>query len=984
MSINPISIEDIHRITSSQVIIDLTSAVKELVENSLDANANVIEIVFNNYGLNSIEIIDNGSGISDSDFEGVASKNHTSKISNFEDISKINTLGFRGEAINSLCSISHVKITTTQSPPKATILEFDSNGAITSQKVCSRVRGTTVCISNLFHSLPVRQKDFNKNFKREFSKCLTILQSYSIIHTGTKFSVFNINNKNKKHLVLKTQGMDQIKDNLLNVFGSNGAFGMIPIEIELNLNKFKSLSSFKIDPSGSLDYLIQVTGLISKNSNGFGRATNDRQYLYINKRPISLVKINKILNEVYKFYNLNQLPCFVLNFQIHPSFFDVNVTPDKRTILLHNESKVFEELKEQLIKFFDQQDYNLSKNFSSQQISSETSTFKDSLVEEEADEYDSTTSASFGNIFSFKDTQDTAVHDKSFTESLSTESLKVKSHLSFKHDNNKSSQVSYSEENGFTDKSYISDLNSSAQSEQKYLNVDGDENSDLEQISQVQEIEAEEEEEKEEESEIPVQAKRTRTLDLLSSLPISKKSKSIQPQPFKHLIKDNTKKITDIRDLGSFRNGATSISSSSSLRSRKTKQSTLEPILIKIGDEEVEEKASFKNGVLSFQDHQDKNDDKYDDDNGDEHYCSHCSDSDYTTDDHDHHQMKDVEPNLNEDSQAVRVNNGKEHGIEEHETEKQILEIDAGLDHKEGQLDTCEIEQIYAVEKDMSCRSSNRNDVAKDKIESLSRNKNLDAILNLQASALLPTKLLSTNDLLIGGNASKKKSSRQVAIDDISDQEMSEKTLTLTVSKNDFLNMKIIGQFNLGFILVIRNLKDLFIIDQHASDEKYNFEDLNKNTVFESQYLVKPKILELTVVDELTVIENEDVFTKNGFKFEVLEDNLPGSKIQLVSLPLSKKTLFDLNDFYELIYQIKENPGQCSSIRCSKISSMFAMRSCRKSIMVGKPLSFTSMSKVVKNLATLEKPWNCPHGRPTMRHLLELQSWDTFKEDYKL
>ena len=73
-----------------------------------------------------------------------------------------------------------------------------------------------------------------------------------------------------------------------------------------------------------------------------------------------------------------------------------------------------------------------------------------------------------------------------------------------------------------------------------------------------------------------------------------------------------------------------------------------------------------------------------------------------------------------------------------------------------------------------------------------------------------------------------------------------------------------------------------------------------------------------------------------------------------------------------------------SSVRCSKIRAMFAMRACRSSIMIGKPLTKKTMVGVVRHLSELDKPWNCPHGRPTMRHLMELRDWDSFNEDYRI
>jgi DNA mismatch repair protein PMS2 len=173
---------------------------------------------------------------------------------------------------------------------------------------------------------------------------------------------------------------------------------------------------------------------------------------------------------------------------------------------------------------------------------------------------------------------------------------------------------------------------------------------------------------------------------------------------------------------------------------------------------------------------------------------------------------------------------------------------------------------------------------------------------------------------------------------------------------------------------------DLLIVDQHASDEKYNFERLQQDTVMKSQPLVVPRALNLSVVEELTLIKHVDLFKKNGFVVRVDENKPPGQQCTLISLPSSKTLVFDENDLHELIYLVSESPAN-ASVRCSKVRAMLAMRACRSSIMVGKPLSMSTMESVVKNLASLDKPWNCPHGRPTLRHITTIAEWVFYSED---
>lgn len=218
-----------------------------------------------------------------------------------------------------------------------------------------------------------------------------------------------------------------------------------------------------------------------------------------------------------------------------------------------------------------------------------------------------------------------------------------------------------------------------------------------------------------------------------------------------------------------------------------------------------------------------------------------------------------------------------------------------------------------------------------------------------------------------------------------------EEKLSLKISKSDFAKMKIVGQFNLGFIIAVREASppdasptapaqddEVFIIDQHASDEKFNFERLQTTTVVQSQRLVQPKTLELTAMEEEVIMASLPALETNGFNVHIDPAADVGSRIQLLSLPLSRETTFSLADLEELIFLLGENPtsGASTVPRPGKVRRMFAMRACRASIMIGKALSAGQMGKVVRHMGEMEKPWNCPHGRPTMRHLCGLGAWD--------
>ncbi|CCH43072.1 DNA mismatch repair protein [Wickerhamomyces ciferrii] len=907
--ITSIGKEDVHRITSGQVIIDLSTAVKELLENSIDANSKKIEIIFKNYGLDSIEIIDDGDGIDELDFLNIALKHTTSKLSNFEDLDNVDTLGFRGEAINSLCSISNLKIITTKTPPKAHAIEYLPSGEIHKKTICSRSKGTSIIITNLFNNLPVRRKDFQKNFKKEFSKCLQNLYSYALISLNLKIIVANITINGKKNIVLQTQGNSILKNNIINVFGSNGMYGLIPLDFNLDLNSNKS--KLKI-LNHSIDYNIKINGFISKCSFGFGRSSIDRQYFFINNRPVSLTHFGKAINEVYKSFNHLQYPVFILNFEINPQFLDLNVTPDKKIILIHNEDIILEKLKQELINFYNLQDLSLVRNSTNQQSLDLRSS---SMIDDEEDE-----------------------DVKPIQSSLMTSSFSYNGEeVGNDNDVNESKRKMVNE---------ISPLS-------KRRKIEEEEEEEGDEEEEVEEVEEENNEFEEEEFDDIISENDQDNNDENKNHSINNTSSKPKTRPSIRQNLPNLKEKFDLNNLSSFRNNQTSSTSQPqpSNITKKSKQSTLEPIFMKIGDKEIIENGYIdKKGTLSFEKCH----------CGSGHSKSEHPDEEQEGEDHEEedgveHIDQDHEEN---ESEILEIENSSKNKLfvpedydeikEPNSISQELIDGNTGLDSNH----SIDVDQDLIISDPSTIKSefNNRFLNSNDRQKNASRNYELlvDSIVN-------PPKIINEDE-----EQNRLNTLKNLSIDNIDDQEESENKLTLTVSKKDFLEMKIIGQFNLGFILVIRqnDLKqDLFIVDQHASDEKFNFETLQKITIFDSQPLVVPKKIELNALDELTIIENQQVFVKNGFKFEIDEDGEPGSRIKLISLPLSKKTVFDENDFNELIHLIKENQGNTDSIRCSKIRSMFAMRACRKSIMVGKSLNTKTMTKVIRNLGQLDKPW---------------------------
>ncbi len=266
-------------------------------------------------------------------------------------------------------------------------------------------------------------------------------------------------------------------------------------------------------------------------------------------------------------------------------------------------------------------------------------------------------------------------------------------------------------------------------------------------------------------------------------------------------------------------------------------------------------------------------------------------------------------------------------------------------------------------------------------------------------------------DVAVGGidndTGDDEKSASQVEDTDTSNKNV------VSLSKQDFRDFTIIGQYNLGFILAKCRKNHLWVLDQHACDEKYNFERLRANTVMHEQKLIAPMPLELSPSEESCILENMQVFEENGFRFAHDPDKPPRYRLSLTALPHSgaqdgrKAVQFGKEDVHALCAMLSEEDGYSQDggtgadgsgmygnnavrrhagisqtqdsaskvlARLPKAVAMFANRACRGSIMIGTALSQKEMETVVKRLADVENPWSCPHGRPTMRHVKDLTS----------
>lgn len=199
-----------------------------------------------------------------------------------------------------------------------------------------------------------------------------------------------------------------------------------------------------------------------------------------------------------------------------------------------------------------------------------------------------------------------------------------------------------------------------------------------------------------------------------------------------------------------------------------------------------------------------------------------------------------------------------------------------------------------------------------------------------------------------------------------------EDELSKLFRKEWFSELQVIGQFNKGFI-ICKLGRELFIVDQHASDEKRNFEDLQSGEV-SSQVLVNGISLNFPAADELLVIDRLADFAAGGYIIKHHPNRPPTRRLVLHVQPVFRgRGAFVTDDLHEIVASIRHaaiKPGE--PLRPPRLRAILASKACRKSVMVGDPLTSSRMATIVGNLAKLKHPWTCPHGRPTMRHLCSL------------
>ena len=302
-----------NKIAAGEVIEKCASVVKELVENSIDANSTDIKITLIDSGTKLIKVVDDGDGMDEEDASLCFGTHATSKLLKEEDLYNINTLGFRGEALPSIASVSIVNLKTSNG--KTGINITLEGGKIISKEKSDLRKGTSIEVKDLFYNTPARLKYLN-SLPSELSNVVKVVSNEAFSHTNIRFTLIN-NDK----VIFKTDGSGNLLKVINEVYGSTITKKMIEINGEND------------------DYIVH--GFISKPDEN--KSSRNHMITLVNNRVVRNTELNKVINDSYHKYKPdNRYPIVVLEITTDPALIDVNIHPSKLDIKFSN----FEDLKE--------------------------------------------------------------------------------------------------------------------------------------------------------------------------------------------------------------------------------------------------------------------------------------------------------------------------------------------------------------------------------------------------------------------------------------------------------------------------------------------------------------------------------------------------------------------------------------------------------------------------------------------------------------
>lgn len=315
--INILDDSTINKIAAGEVVERPSSIIKELVENSIDAGSSYISIEIENGGKDLIRIVDNGSGIDKDDVNKAFLRHATSKINTVEDLSSLESLGFRGEALASISAVSKLEMLTKTEEALIGLRIVLDGGKIREKEATSANRGTQISVRDLFFNTPARRK-FLKSNQAEAQAITDIVNKIAIGNPSIKIKYIN-NSKT----IYETLGDGSIINAIRMIYGRDISENLIEIDYR---SKYFSISGYL-------------------GNNNIYRGNRNHQHLYINGRYIKSPNISKKINDAYKaIIPINKYPIYFVNISVDPAKVDVNIHPSKLEVKFDQEEEILNEL----------------------------------------------------------------------------------------------------------------------------------------------------------------------------------------------------------------------------------------------------------------------------------------------------------------------------------------------------------------------------------------------------------------------------------------------------------------------------------------------------------------------------------------------------------------------------------------------------------------------------------------------------------------
>ncbi|TXB65353.1 DNA mismatch repair endonuclease MutL [Vicingus serpentipes] len=302
-----------NQIAAGEVIQRPASAVKELLENAIDAGSDTITLVIKDAGKALIQVIDNGSGMSETDARLSFERHATSKISCADDLFNLNTKGFRGEALASIAAIAQVELKTKKEGLDLGSKILIEGSEVKEQEPCSAPKGTSFSIKNLFFNVPAR-RNFLKSNPIEIKHIIDEFQRVALAHPNIAFSMYNAENE------VFNLKKGSFRQRIVGVFGEKYNQKLVPV-------------------AESTD-IVTIDGFVSKPE--FAKKTRGEQYFFVNDRFIKNAYLNHAVQNAYdQLLSKDQFPSYFINLKIDPSKIDINIHPTKTEIKFEDERSIY-------------------------------------------------------------------------------------------------------------------------------------------------------------------------------------------------------------------------------------------------------------------------------------------------------------------------------------------------------------------------------------------------------------------------------------------------------------------------------------------------------------------------------------------------------------------------------------------------------------------------------------------------------------------